>query len=239
MRRLRKITAAERKIMPRSRNVPKKTDFIISRQPLWPRLKCNSRGHHSDTGEGVRIASATTWEKTKRKQSTGLIFGILDQHLQPLEAIKAITTANKRLWVGPRWKKLPLPWTTSPIKTSMSGKLVRTTTHPRTLQKLPFLFDFSQRSWMARPTAVCPRGKGMEEHLTILDLWLQFADFRFRIWLTITVPLPVLSENDLWLQLHRLLLDQECKQDFWEFTACKWEKKCYLWRFFCHRQPII
>ena len=182
MRRLRKITAAERKIMPRSRNVPKKTDFIISRQPLWPRLKCNSRGHHSDTGEGVRIASATTWEKTKRKQSTGLIFGILDQHLQPLEAIKAITTANKRLWVGPRWKKLPLPWTTSPIKTSMSGKLVRTTTHPRTLQKLPFLFDFSQRSWMARPTAVCPRGKGTEEHLTVLDLWLQIADFRFRIW---------------------------------------------------------
>jgi hypothetical protein len=97
MSRLRKITVAERTIIPKSRNVPRRTDLIISRQPLWPTLKFNSRGHHNETGEGVRIASATTWEKIRRKQSMGLSFGIFEQYLQPLEAIKAIITANKRL----------------------------------------------------------------------------------------------------------------------------------------------
>jgi hypothetical protein len=95
--RLRKITAADRTIIPRSRQVPKRTDLIISLQPLCPTLKFNSRGHQNETGEVVRIASATTWEKTRRKQSRGLILGIFDQHLQALDAINAITKANKRL----------------------------------------------------------------------------------------------------------------------------------------------
>jgi len=97
MSRLRKITAADRTIVPRSRKVPKRTDFIISLQPLCPTLKFNSRGHQNETGEVVRIVSATTWEKTRRKQSKGLILGIFDQHLQALDAIKAANKANKKL----------------------------------------------------------------------------------------------------------------------------------------------
>ena len=60
-------------------------------------LKFNSWGHQNETGEVVRIASAITCERTRRKQSKGLIFGIFDQHLQALDAINAITKANKRL----------------------------------------------------------------------------------------------------------------------------------------------
>jgi hypothetical protein len=97
MSRLRKITAPERTIVPKSLKAPKSTDSIISLQPLCPTLKFNSLGYQNETGEVVRRASAKTWERTRRKQSRGLIFGIFDQHLQALDAIKAINKANKRL----------------------------------------------------------------------------------------------------------------------------------------------
>jgi len=95
--RLRKITTPETTIVPRSRKAPKSTDSMTSLQPLCPTVEFSSEGHQNETGEVVRMASAMTWERTRRKQSKVLIFGILDQHLQPLDAIKAITKANKRL----------------------------------------------------------------------------------------------------------------------------------------------
>ena len=96
-RRFRKIIIPETTIMPRSLKAPKRTDCITSLHPLYPVLKCNSRGHQSETGEDVSTASATTWEIRSRKQNKKFNFGILDQHLQTLDASKAITRANRKL----------------------------------------------------------------------------------------------------------------------------------------------
>ena len=95
--RLQKITAPETTIIPRSPKVPKRMDSITSLQPLWPRLKFNSKGHLSETGEVVRRASAKTWEKMRKKQSRKFSFGILDHSFQTLDAIRAITKAKNRL----------------------------------------------------------------------------------------------------------------------------------------------
>ena len=94
---LQKIAAPEITIIPKSRKDAKRMDSITSLQPLWPRLKFNSKGHLSETGEFVKRASAKTWEKMRKKQSRKFSFGILDHSLQTLDAIKAITKAKKRL----------------------------------------------------------------------------------------------------------------------------------------------
>jgi hypothetical protein len=95
--RLKRIIIPEPTIMPRSPKVPKRTDFITSLHPLYPVLTFNSRGHQNETGEEVNTASAITWEIRSRKQNTKFTFGILDQHLQTLDASKAITRANRKL----------------------------------------------------------------------------------------------------------------------------------------------
>jgi hypothetical protein len=96
-RRFRRIIIPETTMMPRSRKAPKRTDCITSLHPLYPVLKCNSRGHQNETGEEVSTASVTTWEIRSRKQNKKFNFGILDQHLQTLDTSKAITRANKKL----------------------------------------------------------------------------------------------------------------------------------------------
>jgi hypothetical protein len=110
--------------MPRSLKAPKRTDCITSLHPLYPVLKCNSRGHQNETGEEVSTASVTTWEIRSRKQNKKFTFGILDQHLQTLDARKAITRANfQRLAV-----ELPLEWmscSASPAAVCPSGNGIR------------------------------------------------------------------------------------------------------------------
>jgi len=96
-RRFRRIIIPETTIMPRSLKAPKRTDCITSLHPLYPVLKFNSRGHQNETAEEVSTASATTWEIRSRKQNKKLNFGILDQHLQTLDASRAITRANRKL----------------------------------------------------------------------------------------------------------------------------------------------
>jgi hypothetical protein len=96
-RRFSRIIIPETTIMPRSLKAPKRTACITSLHPLYPVLKCNSRGHQNETGEEVTTASATTWERRSRKQNKKFNFGILDQHLQTLDASKAITSANRKL----------------------------------------------------------------------------------------------------------------------------------------------
>ncbi len=96
-RRFRRIIIPETTIMPRSLKAPKKTDCITSLHPLYPVLKFNSRGHQNDTAEEVSTASATTWEIRSRKQNKKFNFGIFDQHLQTLDASKAIIRANRKL----------------------------------------------------------------------------------------------------------------------------------------------
>jgi hypothetical protein len=95
--RLLRITAPETTIIPRSPKDAERMNSITSLQPLCPRLRFNSKGHLSETGEVVRRASAITWEKMRKKQSRKFSFGILDHSLQTLDAIRAITKAKNRL----------------------------------------------------------------------------------------------------------------------------------------------
>jgi hypothetical protein len=96
-RRFKRIIIPETTIMPRSLKAPKRTDCITSLHPLYPMLTFDSRGHQKETGDEVSTASATTWERRSRKQNKKFIFGILDQHLQTLDANKAIMSANRKL----------------------------------------------------------------------------------------------------------------------------------------------
>ena len=97
IRRFRRIIIPETTIMPRSLKAPKRIDCITSLHPLYPVLKCNFRGHQNETGEEVSTASATTCEIRSRKQNKKFNFGILDQHLQTLDASRAITRAKRKL----------------------------------------------------------------------------------------------------------------------------------------------
>ena len=101
------LSAAELRAIQASCSLPLNTMPATSPQPLWPVDQLVSSGQRKETAEVESRASAATCDRISEKQVQKPRRGSQSQTVVALEARNPKARANKRLWVGPRWKALP------------------------------------------------------------------------------------------------------------------------------------